>query len=218
MSEIDTQETNSTEQDASNGAPEEERASEASEAAESAGQRMAPPPYKAYAPAPPDGGFEVHLTTGKDLQKCLSRPALIIGILLIAVGALLLFLMLFSAVFNFFVYETLNLDSNWWMFPLGLFAALFGGMTLRNYARSIKDAARRPRQIVYRFYRGFFTVTAIREGEDMGTQKIYYSDLTQTRETKQFFLLYVNSASVYPVEKNSLTPEGSALIRSLLQK
>lgn len=72
------------------------------------------------------------------------------------------------------------------------------------------------RENVYAFYERYFTVTDMREGEDLGTVKTYYADLARTRETKEFFLLYPNNATFFPVDKKLLKEEEIAALRCVL--
>lgn len=171
-----------------------------------------------YVPAPPDGGFETTVTLDKALQKRVSRSSKILGVICVVYGLALILVMAVIRSVMFLLDMEADLLQFFLIVLFGLTLALVGLMLLVGYSRNLKLAEKRMRTAVYRFYRGFFTVTTVRAGENMGTIKIYYSDLVQTRETKEFILLYVNAAAVYPVDKKSLTGEETALIRTLLGK
>ncbi len=72
------------------------------------------------------------------------------------------------------------------------------------------------RENVYRFYEYHFTVTDLREGENLGTVKTYYSDLAKVRETKEFFFLYPNRVTYFPVDKKKLTEGEIAALKRVL--
>ena len=52
--------------------------------------------------------------------------------------------------------------------------------------------------------------------EVVGSVKVYYKDLTKSKETEKYFLLYLNNVSVLPIKKDGLKTEEQVLIRSFL--
>lgn len=56
-----------------------------------------------------------------------------------------------------------------------------------------------------------------RAGEHVSTARLRYSDFEKIRENREFFLLYPNRVTVYPVDKTVLTPEERALLRTFLR-
>lgn len=114
-------------------------------------------------------------------------------------------------------YESLTvaLDVFLWVMAF-LFA--FGLVLLIVTHINGRNTARLGRTNVFRFYEHSFTVTDLKEGEDMGTVKAYYSDLAKVRENKEFFLLYPNSVTFYPVDKTQMTQEEIEALRAVLPR
>ena len=73
--------------------------------------------------------------------------------------------------------------------------------------KNIKNAERINQTNEYSFYEDYISMTSIRYGERLGASKMYYIDFFKVKEGKRFFLLYLNSTSVLPVEKSGLKEE-----------
>lgn len=61
-----------------------------------------------------------------------------------------------------------------------------------------------------------FTQIAFRNGEKIEEAKLYYKDMVQWKESKNYFFLYPNKATAYPIDKNGLGEDGCAFLRNVL--
>lgn len=69
----------------------------------------------------------------------------------------------------------------------------------------------------YEFCAEGVVINDYRAGEHVSTARLRYSDFEKIRENREFFLLYPNRVTVYPVDKTVLTPEERALLRTFLR-
>ncbi len=56
-------------------------------------------------------------------------------------------------------------------------------------------------------------ITAIKDGEQISTAKVYYKDIVKVRETQNYLFLYTTKQIAYPVPKSKLTPEEFSMIK-----
>lgn len=68
----------------------------------------------------------------------------------------------------------------------------------------------------YEFYPEGLVINDYRAGEHVSTARLRYSDFEKIRESREFFLLYPNRVTVYPVDKALLTEEECAQLRAML--
>lgn len=69
----------------------------------------------------------------------------------------------------------------------------------------------------YEFYAEGVVIRDFRAGEHVSTSRLRYSDFEKIRENREFFLLYPNRVTFYPVDKALLTSEERALMRTFLR-
>ena len=68
----------------------------------------------------------------------------------------------------------------------------------------------------YEFYPEGLVINDYRAGEHVSASRLRYSDFEKIRESREFFLLYPNRVTVYPVDKALLTEEECAQLRAML--
>lgn len=68
----------------------------------------------------------------------------------------------------------------------------------------------------YTFNETFFEVNTIRNGESVGSAKIYYKELYKSKETINFVFMYLNKTAAIAVAKKNLTSDELIILRSLL--
>ena len=61
-----------------------------------------------------------------------------------------------------------------------------------------------------------FTQIAFRNGEKIEEAKLYYKDMVQWKESKNYFFLYPNKVTAYPIDKKGLGEDGCAFLRNVL--
>ena len=106
-----------------------------------------------------------------------------------------------------------------WTDALLVFAVPFavGLILLITVRRNIKAAGKQAHdENFYRFDADSATIETRSDGAVKATAVMRYIDFVRKRETKSFFLLYVNRFSVMPVRKSSLTPDEQAVLRGWL--
>ena len=96
------------------------------------------------------------------------------------------------------------------LFAVGLMSLIMSGMTNRKQL-SLAFVNE------YEFYPEGLVINDYRAGEHVSTSRLRYSDFEKIRESKEFFLLYPNRVTVYPVDKALLTEEECAQLRAMLR-
>jgi hypothetical protein len=108
---------------------------------------------------------------------------------------------------------------NYWLDLLLVFAIPFGFglvfiITIKKLMKKVEDI----NQInEYVFEEVFVNVSTIRNGESVGTAKIYYKDLVKSKETQNYIYMYINKSAALPVKKENLTQDELIVLRSLLK-
>ena len=96
------------------------------------------------------------------------------------------------------------------LFAVGLMSLIMSSMTNRKQL-SLAFVNE------YEFYPEGLVINDYRAGEHVSTARLRYSDFEKIRESKEFFLLYPNRVTVYPVDKALLTEEEFAQLRAMLR-
>lgn len=95
------------------------------------------------------------------------------------------------------------------LFAVGLMSLIMSGMTNRKQL-SLAFVNE------YEFYPEGLVINDYRAGEHVSASRLRYSDFEKIRESREFFLLYPNRVTVYPVDKALLTEEECAQLRAML--
>ena len=90
----------------------------------------------------------------------------------------------------------------------------FGLVLLITCARTNKKQLAHAFVNEYEFYPEGIVINDYRSGEHVSTARLRYSDFEKIRENKEFFLLYPNRVTIYPVDKMILSEEECALLRT----
>lgn len=96
------------------------------------------------------------------------------------------------------------------LFAVGLMSLIMSGMT-NSKQLSLAFVNE------YEFYPEGLVINDYRAGEHVSTARLRYSDFEKIRESREFFLLYPNRVTVYPVDKALLTEEECAQLRAMLR-
>ena len=151
------------------------------------------------------------------MQKSLNAPMLTAGLIMMIIGAVMIVAYIVLGVLS----ETvLSISEAKLGFVLWMGAVWFGiGLVAFFTARhNVKQKQLFLGLVVeYEFFDDYMIDTTYRAGEKVGVTLVRYTDLEKIRESKNFFLLYPNKTSVYPVDKGALTQEEQACLRSLLR-
>lgn len=152
------------------------------------------------------------------LQKRLSGTGRIVMLCMMLVGIAMLIAYLVLSV----VWEEglIVISDEFWLDFLLWVGALFFGLGLVFF---ISSGRANKKQIAlafvneYEFYAEGVVINDYRAGEHVSTSRLRYSDFEKIRENKEFFLLYPNRVTFYPVDKALLTPEERAIMRTFLR-
>ena len=161
---------------------------------------------------------ETKIALGAALQKRLNRRLFIASLCLLICGAVgaVVFIVLdayFGGVVGNTYFNNLFGVLAWGAAVI----CIFGTICLALCAKNATNAKRLDFvENRYRFLQGYVIVESIYHGESVGSVKYYYELFTKVRETKEFFLLYPNRTTIYPVDKLTLTEGEIAALRALL--
>lgn len=152
--------------------------------------------------------FTVKTDINKEIQKELSRPLFIVGIVTLVLG-----------IFGIVAYIVLGTIFDNPEIEYMLFFSLpfsFGLVLLITINKLCKNADKIPQYNQYTFEEQYFMVTTYRRGENVGTVKLYYKDLVKSRESKNYIFMYLNKYSAVAVAKDQLNSDELILLRSFL--
>ena len=142
-------------------------------------------------------------------QKALSKGVIIFCIVSLVLGSVGLLLYIGLTMF----FENIYLDI------LLLFCIPFslGLVYIIMINKNIKTMAKSNITNEYEFNIDHIFVTSYKNGEQVGTQKVYYKDVFKTRETDEYIFIYVNRISAFILKKSNATTEQLTIIKRLLK-
>ncbi len=157
------------------------------------------------------------VTVDAALQKRISRRAraALLCIMVVGVAALVAYVVLFVLAEEgaIVVADDFWLDLLLWggavFFALGLVYFISSG-------RANKKQLSLAFVNEYLFYPDQVVINDYRAGDLVSTARLRYSDFEKIRENKEFFLLYPNRVTVYPVDKLLLSEEERVRLRNVL--
>lgn len=161
---------------------------------------------------------KTRVTVDAALQKRISKNSRIVLLCAMIVGIVMLIayvaLYIVSEEGLVVLEDDFLLDLLLWagaiLFAVGLMSLIMSGMTNRKQL-SLAFVNE------YEFYPEGLVINDYRAGEHVSTARLRYSDFEKIRESKEFFLLYPNRVTVYPVDKALLTEEECAQLRAMLR-
>lgn len=138
----------------------------------------------------------------------MSKTAQIINIILIVVGiiGLLLYVVLST------IFENSYLDI------LLVFAIPFviGIVYYILINKNIKKMAENKFINAYTFENDFLNIATIKNGEIVGTQKLYYKDIVKIKENSEYIFIYPNKFNAFIIKKFNVNEEDLKAVRILL--
>lgn len=160
---------------------------------------------------------KTRVTVDAALQKRISKNSRIVLLCAMIVGIIMLIayvaLYVVSEEGLVVLEDDFLLDLLLWagaiLFAVGLMSLIMSGMTNRKQL-SLAFVNE------YEFYPEGLVINDYRAGEHVSTSRLRYSDFEKIRESREFFLLYPNRVTVYPVDKALLTEEECAQLRAML--
>lgn len=161
---------------------------------------------------------KARVTVDAALQKRISKNSRIVLLCAMIVGIVMLIayvaLYIVSEEGLVVLEDDFLLDLLLWagaiLFAVGLMSLIMSGMTNRKQL-SLAFVNE------YEFYPEGLVINDYRAGEHVSTARLRYSDFEKIRESREFFLLYPNRVTVYPVDKALLTEEECAQLRAMLR-
>lgn len=153
--------------------------------------------------------FKTATVINSEVQKEISKKAYIIWLTALIVGiiGLVAYIVLGIIFPNVSELDLLLFFS----MPFG-----FGLVFVLTIKKQIKSVQTLNQVNTYEFFEDHVVVSTVRNMEVVGSVKIYYKDLTKSKETEKYFLLYLNNVSVLPIKKDGLKPEEQVLVRAFL--
>ena len=161
---------------------------------------------------------KTRVTVDAALQKRISKNSRIVLLCAMIVGIVMLIayvaLYIVSEEGLVVLEDDFLLDLLLWagaiLFAVGLMSLIMSSMTNRKQL-SLAFVNE------YEFYPEGLVINDYRAGEHVSTARLRYSDFEKIRESREFFLLYPNRVTVYPVDKALLTEEECAQLRAMLR-
>lgn len=166
--------------------------------------------------AEPSPCVRTRVTVDATLQKRISRKARAVMLCLTIVGIamLLAYIVLFVV-----TEEGVVLSDDFWLDFLLWVGAVFFAFGLVFF---ISSGRANKKQLAlclineYEFYPDAVVINDYRPGgERVSTARLKYSDFEKIRESGEFFLLYPNRVTLYPVDKTILSAEECVTLRTL---
>lgn len=153
--------------------------------------------------------FKTATVINSEVQKEISKKAYIIWLTALIVGiiGLVAYIVLGTIFPNVSELDLLLFFS----MPFG-----FGLVFVLTIKKQIKSVQTLNQVNTYEFFEDHVVVSTVRNMEVVGSVKVYYKDLTKSKETEKYFLLYLNNVSVLPIKKDGLKTEEQVLVRSFL--
>lgn len=153
--------------------------------------------------------FKTATVINSEVQKEISKKAYIIWLTALIVGVIgLVAYIVLGTIFP----DVSELDLLlFFSMPFG-----FGLVFVLTIKKQIKSVQTLNQVNTYEFFEDHVVVSTVRNMEVVGSVKIYYKDLTKSKETEKYFLLYLNNVSVLPIKKDGLKPEEQVLVRAFL--
>lgn len=146
------------------------------------------------------------------LQKRISRNLQTLSIVDFVLGAVAFVATVLCDIFLFSYYRILY----YMILGLSIFFIVKGILWFQTN-KSVKNAAKQNIKQQYVFTEQYVTIYTIRQGETTGIGKTFYTNSFKIKDTKEFFLLYLNTTSVYPVDKKVLSEEEISELRRILR-
>ncbi len=153
--------------------------------------------------------FKTATVINSEVQKEISKKAYIIWLTALIVGVIgLVAYIVLGTIFP----DVSELDLLlFFSMPFG-----FGLVFVLTIKKQIKSVQTLNQVNTYEFFEDHVVVSTVRNMEVVGSVKIYYKDLTKSKETEKYFLLYLNNVSVLPIKKDGLKKEEQVLVRAFL--
>ena len=153
--------------------------------------------------------FKTATVINSEVQKEISKKAYIIWLTALIVGiiGLVAYIVLGIIFPNVAELDLLLFFS----MPFG-----FGLVFVLTIKKQIKSVQTLNQVNTYEFFEDHVVVSTVRNMEVVGSVKVYYKDLTKSKETEKYFLLYLNNVSVLPIKKDGLKKEEQVLVRAFL--
>lgn len=150
--------------------------------------------------------FKCSVKIDENLQKEINRKMWTYSLILTIVGSIGLCL--------YFVLGV-KYDNAWTEVLLWVTAVAFGfGITYLFTIKNInKKAASKGLTDEIELFEEYANVTTVKNNETISTMKVYYKDLIKTRDTENYFLLYINKASALTIPKQAFTSEEISTIK-----
>lgn len=142
-------------------------------------------------------------------QKSLSKYTKIYSIISLVVGSVgLLVYLILGTIFDNQYLDFLLLFS----IPFG-----FGLVFLITLNKNIKNMTNNNFVNSYEFDTDYFNVATSKNGEVVGTQKIYYNNIHKVIERDCYLFIYINKVNAFIVNKNNLSAEDLRYLKELLK-
>lgn len=153
--------------------------------------------------------FKTATVINSEVQKEISKKAYIIWLTALIVGVIgLVAYIVLGTIFP----DVSELDLLlFFSMPFG-----FGLVFVLTIKKQIKSVQTLNQVNTYEFFEDHVVVSTVRNMEVVGSVKVYYKDLTKSKETEKYFLLYLNNVSVLPIKKDGLKKEEQVLVRAFL--
>lgn len=149
----------------------------------------------------------VRTKLNEEMQKELTRPALITYFIMMIIGIVGLLAYIIIGVATNANVEFLLAFS----IPFGMGLVFY--LTIKKQLRQVVNSTK---VNVYELNEDYMNIKTINNGEDVGTTKFYYKEIVKRKESKNYFFLYPNNVNAFPIAKSELSEDELKEVRKLL--
>ncbi|MGN0788044.1 MAG: YcxB family protein [Candidatus Onthoplasma sp.] len=153
--------------------------------------------------------FSGKVKFNEQMQKELTCRSYVFSILFTVMGAI--------GTLIYIAIGTIFEDVGSWFEVLLFFPGIMaiGIILLVFHNKMIKKIKKTDTQNNYDFFEDHFIISTIRNGENIGSVKLYYSELTKIIESQNYLFLFKGNALAYPVEKQGFESNKKLLLAIL---
>ncbi len=150
--------------------------------------------------------FKCVIKIDEKTLKDINRNAWVLSLILTIVGAIGLLLYIVIGMF----FDNIILEATLW-----ISAIVFAGGLVYMFLINQTNKKNGQQNIIneMQIYEDNIFVRAIKNNEEISTQKFYFKDIYKIKENEKYFILYINKFTALPILKESFSKEDMATIK-----
>lgn len=160
------------------------------------------------------GTLKMSCSLDANMQKELNSGANKLAIVMLIVGSIGVAVFLVLDIVSIF----LETETDMYYVFIVVFAAFLGlGIGLKLIINKNMKTVMVVRFNEYEFFSDHFTINEFMNNELVATGKIYNTQITKARESKNYFFFFINTAVAYPVDKSLLGEAEANTLRGIFR-